>query len=113
MGTISMVRVRDDIKHVGRALLGRSGQLAAPLVRPMRKIGQPRSHHCPLAFVQVPAPQIEADNVGDRIVAVVERQRAIDASELRCAIAIAPVEDLAIKQNCRLADLKASAAPPT
>src|SRR6266436_2014280 len=50
-------------------------------------------HHGALAFVEMSAPEVERDHVGNGIVACVDRECRLDASREAGAVTIATVED--------------------
>jgi hypothetical protein len=51
----------------------------------------------------MPPLKIQRDDECDRVVTVVFLDRASDAGGLRCAVSVAPVENLAVERDHRLA----------
>ena len=68
----------------------------------LRHVRQLRRHHCALAFRQVPAVQVQADDEARSVCAFVQAHKAIDAHGLGHAPTIASVKDLALKHPDRL-----------
>src|SRR6516164_2255457 len=55
--------------------------------------------HCPLALIEMPSPQVHADDVAERVSARVGLASVFDPRLTAGPITVAPVEDLALKQH--------------
>ncbi len=64
---------------------------------------QLRSNHCPLAFTQMPASQVEANDIGNRVIATIWQERGLDSGPDAGPVAIAAIEDLILVNHYRLA----------
>src|SRR5947207_3256665 len=58
-----------------------------------------RGNHCSLRRIQMPAPQVEANDIGNRIRALVSFESRFDTGLNAGAITVAAVKDLALMQN--------------
>ena len=91
-----------DVEKPGRVRLRGCANFRM-LVHPTLHVSEPCRRHRPLEFVEVPAVQVEADDVAGRIVAGVFLPAHRDASLQTSAVAVSAVQDFVFVQDDRLA----------
>jgi hypothetical protein len=82
-----------------RRYLGKFADLTLPILQ-RRQLG---GEHGALALIEVPAPKVGRDNIGDRILAAVRDKNRLNTGRQACPVAIAAVEDLLVIGRDRLA----------
>src|SRR5262249_7961172 len=89
--TCTSNRALADIEKLGGSA---NWQTLAVLVGAELERRESRRHHGALGFRQVPAPEVQADNVAERIAAAVQLEPRHDSHLLAGRVTVAAVEDL-------------------